>query len=223
MFKVTSLMSVGSWILAATGATTAVATLHAATGRLPLPARVCRPLAAIFGLPLSTYTGGLLAQTAVPVWHEARRELPALFAAGAAASAGAAATALAPIPEAGPARRLALIGAAAELGLITLMDRRLDELAEPYHTDAAGAYGQAARALTAAGALTIAGPARRSRIAAIGGAAMLLTGAVCERWSVFKAGFQSARDPRYTIALQRRRIADGRGHGASRHGERAAG
>ena len=36
----------------------------------------------------------LLANTAVPVWHEARRELPFVFAASAAASAGAAAVAL---------------------------------------------------------------------------------------------------------------------------------
>ena len=219
MFKVTSPMSVGSWILAASATTTAVAAFHAATGWLRLPARLCRPLAALLGLPLSTYTGALLAQTAVPVWHEARRELPALFGSGAAASAGAAAVALAPVREAGPARRLAVIGAGAELVLITLMEHRLDELAEPYHKDAAGTYGQAARALTVAGALTLAGPARRSRALAIGGAASLLAGAVCERWSVFKAGFQSARDPKYTIAAQRRRIAGGGGHGASRHGK----
>ena len=71
--------------------------------------------AGLLGLPLATYTGALIAQTSVPVWHEARRELPALFGSGAAVSAGAAAVALAPVEEAEPARRLALIGAAAEL------------------------------------------------------------------------------------------------------------
>ena len=35
----------------------------------------------------------------------------------------------------------------------------------------------------------------------------LLAGAVLERWAVFKAGFQSARDPQYTVAPQRERIA----------------
>jgi hypothetical protein len=45
---------------------------------------------------------------------------------------------------------------------------------------------------------------------------MLLAGAVCERWSVFKAGVQSARDPKYTVSPQRRRVRGGRGHGASR-------
>ena len=44
----------------------------------------------MLGLPLATYTAALIANTAVPAWHEARRELPFVFAAGAAASAGAA-------------------------------------------------------------------------------------------------------------------------------------
>ena len=216
MFKITSPMSVGSWVLAASGATTSAATLHAATGRLPFLGRVSGALAGLLGLPLATYTGALIAQTSVPVWHEARRELPALFGAGAAVSAGAAAVALAPVEEAEPARRLALIGAAAELGLVALMEHRLDELAEPYHEGAAGAYGQLARGLTAGGAMVLAGPGRRRRAAAVAGSAMLLAGAVSERWSVFKAGFQSARDPKYTVGPQRRRIRGGRGHGASR-------
>jgi len=222
MFKLTSPMSVGSWVLAASGATTAGAAVHAATGRLPLLARLSRPLAGVLGLPLATYTGALIAQTAVPVWHEARRELPALFGAGAAVSAGAAAVALAPVEEAAPARRLALIGASAELALVAAMEHRLDELGEPYREGAAAAYRQAARALTIAGAAAMAGPARRRRPAAVAAAAMLLAGAVCERWSVFKAGFQSARDPKYTVAPQRRRVRDGRGQGASRHGRAGA-
>ncbi|MDQ6748466.1 MAG: polysulfide reductase NrfD, partial [Candidatus Dormibacteraeota bacterium] len=84
MFKLTSPMSVGSWVLSVSSTTTAVAALNAFTGRLAGPAAVARPLAALFGLPLSTYTGALLANTAIPVWHEARRQLPVLFASGAA-------------------------------------------------------------------------------------------------------------------------------------------
>ena len=40
------------------------------------------------GPALSTYTAVLVADTAIPAWHEARRELPFVFAAGAAMSAG---------------------------------------------------------------------------------------------------------------------------------------
>jgi formate-dependent nitrite reductase membrane component NrfD len=222
MFKVTSPMSVGSWVLAASGATTSAAALHAATGRFPLLARLARPLAGLLGLPLSTYTGALIAQTAVPVWHEARRELPALFGAGAAVSAGALATLVAPAEEAGPARRLALIGAGAELAIVVVMEHRLGELGEPYHEGPAANYGQAARALTAVGAILLAATARRNRAASVAGSAMLLAGAACERWSVFKAGFQSARDPKYTIGPQRGRVRAGSGHGASRRAARDA-
>ena len=219
MVKVTSPMSVGSWVLAASGASTGVAALNSVTGLFPRLARIGKPLAAILGLPLSTYTGALIAQTAVPVWHEARRELPGLFAAGAAVSAGATATILAPVEEARQARRLALAGAAAELGLATLMERRLDELAKPYREGPAGVYARLGKGLTAAGAILLGAAGARRRAAAVGAGALLLGGALAERMSVFRAGFQSARDPKYTVAPQRRRARDGQArssHGAAR-------
>jgi hypothetical protein len=40
------------------------------------------------------------------------------------------------------------------------------------------------------------------------GGALMLAGAVFERWSVFRAGFQSARDPKYTVMPQRERLSD---------------
>src|SRR5689334_18772091 len=109
MFKVTSPMSVGSWILAAFGAATAPAAAHALTGgALRRPGRAAQVASAALGLPLSSYTAALIANTAVPVWHDARVELPVLFTAGAAASAGAAAVTLAPVKQAQAARRLAV-------------------------------------------------------------------------------------------------------------------
>lgn len=223
MFKVTSPMSVGSWVLAASGGATSVAVGSRMTGLLPRLGRASGAAAAALGLPLATYTGALLSQTAVPVWHEARRELPALFGAGAAASAGAAGALLTHPRQAGPARRLALIGAVAELAIVALMEHNLDELAEPYHEQAAGAYSQLARGLTAAGAILLAGAGARRRSAAVAGSTMLLGGALAERWSVFKAGFQSARDPGYTVGPQRRRIEAGITQGAaSAAGERSA-
>jgi formate-dependent nitrite reductase membrane component NrfD len=216
MFKPTSPMSVGSWVLAASGVTTGASAVNALTGRFPRLGRAAKPLSALLGLPLSTYTGALIAQTAVPAWHEARLELPALFGAGAAASAGAATCLLTPIEHAAPARRLAAMGAAAELITVAAMEHRLGELGEPYHEGAAAAYGQAARGLTVAGALLVSARAARSSFAARVGGCLLLAGAACERWSVFKAGFQSARKPHYTLSPQRRRIAGGLTRGGSR-------
>jgi formate-dependent nitrite reductase membrane component NrfD len=207
MFKVTSPMSVGSWVLSASGLTTAVAAGNALTGLLPGAARVCKPAAALLGLPLSTYTAVLIAQTAVPVWHEARRDLPFVFAAGAAMSAGAAATMAVPPARAVPARRLTVLGAVGEVGGMLAMEQRLGSLGEPYAKGAAAAFKRAGTALTLGGALAVAGPARRSRLAALAGGAAVLAGAVCTRFSVFKAGFQSAAEARYTVGPQRERLA----------------
>ena len=221
MVKVSSPMSVGTWILSAFGAATGGAALHALTGRAPRTAAVCRPAAALLGLPLATYTGALIAQTSVPVWHEARRELPFVFAAGAALSAGAAATALTAPEHAAAGRRLTVIGAVAELSSVLLMEQRLGELGEPYSTGRAGTFKRLANALVPAGAVTVAGWGRRSRPAAIAGAAAVLGGAALERMSVFQAGFQSAADPKYVVGPQRARIAAGESRGASRRHARA--
>jgi hypothetical protein len=204
MFKVTSPMSVGSWMLSAFGPATAAAALDAWTGALPAPAgRAAKASAALLGLPLATYTAALIADTAVPVWHEARATLPAVFASGAAASAGAAALTLTPFEHAAPARRLAIAGAAAELASVTLMERRLDPLVgRPYHEGAAGRLGRLAKLATAAGGLAA---ATRSPAMARTGGALITTGAILTRWSVFRAGFQSAADPRATVEPQRAR------------------
>ena len=222
MFKVTSPMSVGSWILAGSGAATSVAAANAWTGRLPGLARAARPAAALLGLPLSTYTAALIANTSVPVWHEARRELPLVFGSGAALSAAAAALALTPTRDASAARRLALAGAALELSCKELMERRLGEHGEPYKHGQAGLFGRVAQVCIGVGAVLTAGPARRSRGAAVVAGAALTAGALAARWSVFRAGFQSAADPRYVVEPQRRGIREGRRNGAARGASRVS-
>lgn len=186
--KVTSPMSVGTWLLSAFGTATAAATVSDLTGRMPAVRRVAEPAAALLGPAIATYTAVLVADTAVPVWHQAYRELPFVFAASAAASGGAAATILAPWAETAPARRLAAAGAAAELVATVVMERRLGPAAAPYHEGRAATLGRAAKALTAIGAaLVTAG--RRSPALARTGAAAILGGALLTRFSVFHAGF----------------------------------
>jgi formate-dependent nitrite reductase membrane component NrfD len=208
MFKVTSPMSVGSWILAGAGTSIAPVAVHAWTGRFGRLARLLRPVAGLLGLPLATYTGALIANTSIPVWHEARRELPFLFGAGAAASAGAALVIVTPVEAAGPARRLALCGAAAELTVESVMEHHLGELGEPYHVAEAGRFATIAKTLTAAGAAIIGVGARRSRLAGVLGGTAILGGALAERWSVYRAGFQSADDPKYVVEPQRARMQE---------------
>jgi hypothetical protein len=215
MFKVTSPMSVGSWILSGSGATTTLASANALTGLFPVLGRAAKPAAALLGLPLATYTGALIANTSVPVWHNARNMLPALFGAGAAASAGAAATMLTPVRDAAPARRLAIIGAAAELVATNVMEQKLGSLAEPYHEGPSGTLARTAKVLTAVGAMAIGGWGHQRRSAAVLGGAALLGGALAERFAVFRAGFASAKDPKFTVGPQRERVEAGLGRGAS--------
>jgi formate-dependent nitrite reductase membrane component NrfD len=205
VFKVTSPMSVGSWILLVSGGASNTAAVLELLGKLK-PVKIAAELVStLTGPPLATYTGTLIADTAIPVWHEARHELPWLFGASASASAGAAATMLVPPHEAGPARRLALGGVVAELGLMEAMQRRLGLVGEVYKQGDAGKYGRVSKLCTLAGAALLATSGKRSRAAAIGGSALVLAGELALRWSVFRAGFQSARDPKYVVIPQRER------------------
>ena len=213
VFKVTSPMSVGSWVLAVSGATSNTAALLELLGKLK-PVKIAAELvSAVAGPPLATYTGTLIADTAIPVWHEARRELPWLFGASATASSGAAATMLVPVGQAGPARRLALGGVVAELWLMKAMHRRLGFVGEVYEQGDAGRYARLSKLCTTAGAALLATRAKRSRAAALAGGALVLAGELALRWSVFRAGFQSARDPRYVVIPQRERKARRAGAG----------
>jgi len=207
VFKVTSPMSVGSWILAVSSAGSSGAAFLNAIGRLRRVGDVARTVSAVSGAPLAVYTATLISDTAIPVWHEARHELPFLFGSSAAASAGAAAVIGVPTREAAPARRLAIGGALVENAVMLAMKRRLGPLGEPYQQDQAGRSAKVARACSLGGATLLALAGRRSRVASAAGGALVLAGELALRWSVFKAGFQSARDPKYTVLSQRERAA----------------
>jgi hypothetical protein len=89
--------------------------------------------------------------------------------------------------------------------LFKLMEKRLGMVGEPYSQGEAGRFKKVALGCTLGGGALLAGAGRRSRLAAVAGGALVLAGEVAVRWSVFKAGFQSARDPKYTIVPQRER------------------
>lgn len=203
VFKLTSPMSVGSWLLAATGTAQSTATTCELLDVLPRVRDGAQACSGLLGPALATYTAALLSDTAVPVWHEARRELPAVFAASSCASAGAAATLVGRERATGPARRLAVLGAGVELIATGIMERRLGMLGEPYRQGGAGRYAKAAKSATALGlGVTALGRGRLRRA----GAALILGGAVLQRFAIFEAGKSSARDPRYTVALQKQHV-----------------
>lgn len=209
VFKPTSPMSVGTWILAAYTPLAAAASASDVLELAPRSGRVAGLGAGILGPAVCTYTAALISNTAVPAWHEAWRELPFVFAGSAASAAGGAALLGAPCAQAAPARRLGVLGALAELSAVTLLERRRSAAVEPYREGLAGRRLRASKVLTAAGALGAATVASRSRSAAALSGAALVAGSALSRFGIFQAGMASARDPRYTVDPQRERLRDG--------------
>ena len=206
VFKVTSPMSVGSWLLAAYGPAATVAAGSAVTGLLPRIGAAATAGAAVLGPGVSTYTAALVTDTAVPAWHDAHREMPFLFAASSAASAGGLGLVAGPAAEAGLPRRLGAAGAVAEVAVGRFMEKRLGMVGEPYSEGKGGRFMKRGEKLLLAGAAAAVAGHWRPALGRLGGA-LMLAGSALTRWGVFEAGMASADDPKYTVAPQRERLA----------------
>jgi formate-dependent nitrite reductase membrane component NrfD len=218
--KVTSPMSLGSWILSAfsvSAAVPAVAEIDRISGaRLPLgPLRtVLRAAegpagfgAAFFAGPLAAYTAVLLGDTATPTWNAAHEDLPFVFVSSAALASSGLVMITTPVREAGPARKLAVLGVLGDVVAMRVMEHRMDPVAaEPLHQGKAGVMLTWSGRLAAAGGLGALLGGRNRAVAAASGLALLAASALT-RFGVFEAGLASARDPRYTIEPQKNRLA----------------
>ena len=102
---------------------------------------------------------------------------------------------------------LAIAGALLELAATKAMEMRLGQLlGEPYRQGAAGRFTRLAKGCTAAGTALVALGGRRRAGSAVGGG-LLLAGSLFVRLAVYRAGIQSAVDPKYTVVPQRERAA----------------
>jgi formate-dependent nitrite reductase membrane component NrfD len=209
VFRPTSPMSVGSWVLAGAGPLAAGSAILAR--RRGLPRRLgdlAGALAGLLGLPLTGYTAVLLSNTAVPLWQETRRSLPAAFTASAMSSA-ASLLDLLDLDERSEriVHRFGVAGKVADLAAMRAVESeadRTERVARPLHQGLGGALWRASKALTGASLLFSLLPTRRRRRAARTAAGILGTaGAIALRFAVFHAGKASARDPRATFQHQR--------------------
>jgi formate-dependent nitrite reductase membrane component NrfD len=217
VLKPSSPMSVGSWLLASYAPMSAAASFSAVTGRLRLAGTVGTAGAAALGPGVATYTAALIANTAVPAWHDGYRHLPFVFAASAASTAAGLGMAAAPLHETTPVRRLGITAALAEWGLLQLMKRSMGEAGEAFSESEKGhRYERAAAAAIAGGVALAALAGRRSRLASALSGSAIVAGSALTRFAIFEAGVTSAENPRYTIVPQRRRLAQRqRGDGLS--------
>jgi len=136
IFKVRSPMSMGAWCLSAFSGVAGGAVMADLLGR-PRLARLLGAKTALLGTYLGSYTGVLLASTAVPLWARSRTFLPPIFICTAAAGGAAAnrlALALTGMPAGHPTREaLGTVETAAmagELVLSMVNERRLGRLGE---------------------------------------------------------------------------------------------
>ena len=227
--KLTSPMSVGTWIFsgyaAFTGASTAAEVMRmlpeASGGTVGALTRLLRTVEtpasigqALFAAPLAAYTAVLLSDTATPVWHESRSQLPFVFVGSAALASGGIQMILSPVAQSGPARRLALIGVASDLLAMQRLEARLEELGieEPVTSGKGGSMLRLAKALTIAGGVGTLFASRNRLVGIVAGTALASASALT-RFGFVEAGLESARDPKYTVDLQKARLEERREQG----------
>ncbi|MDO5032784.1 NrfD/PsrC family molybdoenzyme membrane anchor subunit [Corynebacterium sp.] len=223
VFKVTSPMSVGSWILgsfATAASVPAIVEADELTGRrLPLPKFLRKALrraagpagaaAGVLGGPLAGYTAVLLGNTSNPTWNDAKEHLPYVFVSSAAAASAGAAMVFTPVDSAAPARALGMAAAVSDIAATKVMEKNMEpETLRPLHEGTPGALMKASEYLITAGGVGAAvATATKSRAVSVASGLALLAGSACTRFGVLNAGLKAVEDPMTTIGPQKRRAA----------------
>ena len=207
VFRPTSPMSVGSWVLAGSAPLAAASVLTAdADGTLRRIGDAAGLALGILGLPLAGYTAVLVSNTAVPVWHRSRRSLPFLFLASSASAASAALTVMdLSDRERSVADRFGTMADVAELIATFAVEREAAETEPVGRALKEGLPGLLWKTSTVCtlGTLVLAALPRRGRVGRWITALLGTGGSLALRFAVFHAGKASARDPRATFEAQR--------------------
>lgn len=215
VFRASSPLSVGSWVLAGASGTTAGSALLTGRGRFGSAlADLAGAVGGALGMPLSGYTGVVLTNTAIPSWQAARRSLPALFVASSASSGGALLELVGGLSdrEARIVKRFRVAGSLGEMAAMEAVEREVasagDAVVRPYREGRSADLWRASKMLTA-GSLGLSLLPRRWRWARTLAPTLAALGSLTMRFGVVETGQASARDPEATFAAQRS------GHGAA--------
>jgi formate-dependent nitrite reductase membrane component NrfD len=207
VFRPTSPMNIGAWILTGVGITAPGALiLQRQNGILGWIGQACGVIAGLFGAGLATYTGVLASNSAVPLWQESRRMMPILFGASAIASLGS----ILDLTSTGEESRaisntFGRIGQTAELLSGAVMERQasaVERVGRPFSQNASGAMWRTATILTAASVVIGVLPGR-SRIKRVTSSVFGILGSALLRFSIEQLGKASARDARASFQQQR--------------------
>ncbi|SRR5579884_3115155 len=200
VFRPTSPMNVGAWILSGTSGASAAAFFFRQAGYA----------AGLFGMALATYTGVLVSNTAVPLWNASRKVLPVLFAASAVTSAGS----LFELfdqdeDEARVTRAFGSVGKLAEIAASVIAEQHASQVARvgrPFQRGFSGFLWRTAAVLTAGSVVMnlLPRPTRGKRLAS---GILGTVGSLLMRFALEQAGNASARDPRASFHSQREPLA----------------
>jgi len=207
VFKWRSAMSMGSWILAGFGG---CAFLALATNELILygiqnaflpPLRwVGEFTGAATGLLLASYTGVLIGATAIPVWHQNRRLLPAHFLASGLGGSSAILELFGFLLPATQILGFATAGAETVVGVI--LELRHGRVDAPLHHGKSGWTMRIAGTMEGPIALLVRILWHGSANGRYAAAACFLLGALCSRYAWIWAGRASAHDPQALFESQ---------------------
>lgn len=207
VFRPTSPMNLGAWILSSVGATSALTLLLTGRGGLLGSVRKASGLASgVFGMGLATYTGVLVANSAIPVWQQSRRSLPTLFGSSAMASVG---SLFALFVENSEERRITklfgVVGQVAEIASSIAMEREasvVSRVGRPLKHGLSGLLWRSASVLTLS-SLVIGLMRNKTRQQRIASGILGTLGSLAMRFAVQHAGVVSARDARASFYQQR--------------------
>lgn len=225
-FKPASPMNMGTWILSVFGlgaGVVAAIEVDRMTGeKIPLGIlrrmvhaleKPASALSVLFGAPLASYTGALLADTAVPTWNASKDNLSYLFVSSAAMASSGVALITTPTTQNRPARIFAALGSAADLYFAEKLTEPMHPAeAEPLETGSPATKLRWAKRLAIAGGIGAA-LLSRNRVAAIASGAALATASYLTRSGILNAGLNSTKDPRHVVEPQRDRLAARRAQG----------
>lgn len=224
VLKLRSVMSIGSWTLSIFAVFCSLATAHQAAkdgllNGFPFVARLMKALpikaieivGSLFGIVLASYTGVLLAATAIPVWARARTILGPLFFTSGLSTALAAISLILSLGRGNRNKntlerleRAEIIAATTELGLISALFPTLGRLGKPLFTGRNGILllgGTVGSGLIAPLLLRLgwkiarkSAPSKVDNIASL----LVLVGGLILRYVWIDAGRKSADDPQAT-------------------------
>ena len=207
VFRPTSPMSVGSWILIGAGGVMSVAALlERSRGWLHRIGNGAGVLSGLFGVGLIGYTGVLLTNSVVPIWLTAQRSLPVLFITSGMASAAALLELMTLTSrERKIVQRFGQVGRMAETVAALVFEHNAEQITRvgrPLKEGVSGQLWKGSKLLSLVGLALgwLPGNGRGQRTVAALCTAM---GALLLRYAITEAGKASARDPRATFQQQR--------------------